>query len=127
MSRIRSKNTKPEIAVRSLLHYLGYRFRLHNRSLPGNPDIILSKYHTVIFVHGCFWHRHRGCRFAYTPKSRQEFWINKFAANVAHDNKIYDSLRESGWNILIIWECQTKDKVELSDHINSFFRNIKSK
>ena len=87
MSAIKSKNTKPEIAVRKLLHSLGYRFRLHRKDLPGSPDIVLPKYKTVIFVHGCFWHRHANCKYASTPKTRKEFWENKFNANKIRDQK----------------------------------------
>ena len=109
MSRIRSKNTKPEIVVRSLLHKLGYRFRLHVGRLPGRPDIVLRKWHTVVFVHGCFWHRHRACKFAYTPKTRRDFWARKFARNVAKDVEALKALRLDGWNVVTVWECQTRD------------------
>ncbi len=106
MSRIRGKDTGPEIAVRSSLHRLGFRFRLHVNDLPGRPDIVLPKYRTVIFVHGCFWHRHKGCRFAYTPKTRTAFWTAKFAENVARDALNRQSLEGLGWRVLVIWECQ---------------------
>ena len=87
MSRIRGSDTKPELLVRSLLHRMGYRFRLHRKDLPGRPDIVLPKYRTVIFVHGCFWHRHKGCKYAYTPKSRTDFWQNKFQGTVERDKR----------------------------------------
>lgn len=87
MSRIKGRNTKPELVVRSLLHRMGYRFRLHRTDLPGKPDIVLPRYRTVIFVHGCFWHRHKGCRLAYTPKSRMEFWSTKFESNMIRDKQ----------------------------------------
>ena len=93
MSAIKSKNTKPEIAVRKLLHSMGYRFRLHKKDLPGSPDIVLPKYKTVIFVHGCFWHRHENCKYASTPKTRQEFWENKFKANVKRDLEIQEKIK----------------------------------
>ncbi|WP_373653311.1 very short patch repair endonuclease [Schlesneria sp. DSM 10557] len=109
MSRIRNRDTKPELIVRSLLHRMGYRFRLHRKDLPGKPDIVLPKYRTVIFVHGCFWHRHKGCRFAYTPKSRIEFWNDKFATNCRRDASVMASLAERGWNTVIIWECQVSN------------------
>lgn len=109
MSRIRNRDTKPELIVRSLLHRMGYRFRLHRKDLPGNPDIVLPKYQTVIFVHGCFWHRHKGCKFAYTPQSRVEFWNDKFAANRRRDASVMTSLTELGWNTVIIWECQVSN------------------
>lgn len=108
MSGIKGKNTKPEMQVRSLLHRMGYRFRLHSKNLPGKPDIVLPKYRTVIFVHGCFWHRHEGCRFAYTPKSKLEFWNSKFNANVARDENARNKLREVGWEVLVVWECSVR-------------------
>lgn len=109
MSRITSKDTKPEIRVRSFLHRSGYRFRLHVKVLPGRPDIVLPKYKTVIFVHGCFWHRHPGCKYAYTPKSRIDFWENKFAANVKRDRSKRQLLESLGWKVLTVWECETSD------------------
>ena len=108
MSAIKSKNTKPEIAVRKLLYSMGYRFRLHRKDLPGSPDIVLPKYKTVIFVHGCFWHRHENCKYTSTPKTRQEFWENKFKANINRDNLNQANLSLRGWKIIIIWECQLK-------------------
>jgi len=113
MSRIKSKNTKPEMIVRSTLHKMGYRFCLHRKDLPGTPDIVLPKYKTVIFVQGCFWHRHQGCRFAYTPKSRPEFWEKKFAENMARDAVNQVELRRLGWKVLIIWECQILESKHL--------------
>jgi len=104
MSRIRSKNTKPEIAVRSLLHRAGYRFRLHVNYLPGKPDIVLPKHKTVIFVHGCFWHRHAGCKFAYSPKSNIKFWEKKFRDNKKRDDLVNTELAQSGWKVIRIWE-----------------------
>ena len=112
MSAIKSKNTKPEIAVRKLLHSMGYRFRLHRKDLPGSPDIILPKYKTVIFVHGCFWHRHENCKYATTPKTRKEFWENKFKANINRDNLNQANLLLRGWKIIIIWECQLKGDIK---------------
>ena len=106
MSRIRSKNTKPEIVVRSLLHRMGYRFRLHVSSLPGRPDIVLPKYRTAIFVHGCFWHRHCDCKYAYNPKSRQDFWERKFEQNVQRHRDVTQRLEELGWRVVVIWECE---------------------
>ena len=108
MSRIRSINTKPERLVRSALHGLGFRYRLHRKDLPGTPDLVLPKYRSVILVHGCFWHRHPGCRFAYSPKSRPSFWAAKFAANVARDQNDLRRLRSLGWRPIIVWECQTR-------------------
>jgi len=105
MSRIRSRDTGPELLVRSALHRAGYRFRLHRKDLPGRPDIVLPKYHTVVFVHGCFWHRHKGCKLAYTPKSRVAFWKKKFQSNVDRDRRKARALRQLGWHVITIWEC----------------------
>ena len=122
MSRIRSKDTMPEITVRSLLHSLGYRFRLHDNKLPGKPDIVLKKYRTVIFVHGCFWHRHSGCKFAYTPKSRTEFWEKKFQTNIKRDEKVESDLISQGWRVIVIWECETKEIDILRQRIINIFK-----
>ena len=119
MSRIRGKDTKPELRVRSQLHRMGYRFRLHRKELPGRPDIVLPKYDTVIFVHGCFWHRHKGCRFAYTPKTRVEFWETKFEQNVRRDRRNEAALRKRGWRIIRIWECETESFEALARLIRS--------
>jgi len=113
MSRIRSTNTKPERKVRSMLHHMGYRFRLHKKDLPGKPDIVLSKHRKVIFVHGCFWHRHTDCKFAYTPKSRVEFWEAKFKRNIERHEEVTKQLEELGWNVTTIWECETSSSQEL--------------
>ncbi|WP_277924334.1 DNA mismatch endonuclease Vsr [Sphingomonas sp. CROZ-RG-20F-R02-07] len=108
MSRIRSTNTKPEVALRKALHRLGFRFRLHGRRLPGKPDIVLPKYRTAIFVHGCFWHRHAGCSIATTPKSNTEFWVDKFDRNTARDAIKRAQLEADGWNVIVVWECDLK-------------------
>ena len=108
MSAIKSKNTKPEIAVRRLLHSMGYRFRLHRKDLPGSPDIVLPKYKTVIFVHGCFWHRHENCKYATTPKTRPAFWESKFNENIRRDRTNQNNLIKLGWKVLVIWECDLK-------------------
>jgi DNA mismatch endonuclease, patch repair protein len=105
MSRIRGKNTSPELIVRRLLHRMGYRFRLHVKNLPGKPDIVLPKYKTVIFVHGCFWHRHKGCRNCTTPTNRREFWLEKLNGNAARDKLHQRALRKLGWRAIVIWEC----------------------
>lgn len=117
MSRIRNRDTAPEKAVRSLLHRLGYRFRLHREDFPGKPDIVLPRFHTVIFVHGCFWHRHRGCKYAYIPKSRTEFWEQKFTDNVECDRRSGQSIRKLGWRVIIIWECEISNLSSLSKKI----------
>lgn len=106
MSQIKSRNTRPEIQVRSMLHRLGYRFRLHGPQLPGRPDIVLPRYRTVVLVHGCFWHRHPRCKYAYSPKSRIEFWTAKFRANVRRDRFVRRQLRLAGWRVVVVWECQ---------------------
>ena len=113
MSAIKSKNTKPEIAVRKLLHSMGYRFRLHSKDLPGSPDIVLPKYKTVIFVHGCFWHRHENCKYASTPKTRQEFWNKKFTTNIDRDLVIQNKIKNLNWRSIVIWECETKNMENL--------------
>ena len=123
MGRIRGKNTKPELAVRRVAHALGFRFRLHRRDLPGSPDLVFPGKHKVVFVHGCFWHRHAGCRFAYVPKSNIEFWLRKFERNIARDRDAVEALRSEGWDPLIIWECETIDQEliakRLSEHLAS--------
>ena len=121
MAAIKSKNTKPEIAVRKLLHSLGYRFRLHRKDLPGSPDIVLPKYKTVIFVHGCFWHRHENCKYATTPKTRVEFWENKFKANVKRDLEIQEKIKNIGWQSLVIWECDTRNISFMKNKIEKLF------
>ncbi len=108
MSRIRGKNTIPEVHLRKLLHAAGYRFRLHAPDLPGKPDIVLKKYKTVIFVHGCFWHRHDGCTGATIPKTRTEFWTKKFEATVERDLRKKEELEQAGWKVEIVWECELK-------------------
>ena len=121
MSRIRGKDTKPELIVRSLLHKMGYRFRIHRKDLPGKPDIVLPKHKTIIFVHGCFWHRHKGCRYAYTPKSRVKFWKDKFAGTVKRDNNHQKQLKEMGWSVHVVWECETKNPEILNNKIDFLF------
>ena len=120
MSAIKSKHTKPEIKVRKVLYSMGYRFRLHSKDLPGSPDIVLPKYKTVIFVHGCFWHRHENCKYASTPKTRQEFWNKKFTENIKRDKLNQENLSSKGWKIIIVWECEIKDK---DFDLNRLFKN----
>jgi len=119
MSRIRGKNTAPERRVRSLLHSMGYRFRLHRKNLPGKPDIILPKHRSAIFVHGCFWHRHPGCKYAYIPKSRVGFWQRKFAGNQMRDRRVRQQLDELGWRVVIVWECEVNDQEKLKNRLNA--------
>lgn len=108
MSRIRGKDTGIEVAVRKYLFSKGYRYRKNDARYPGKPDIVLPKYKTVIFIHGCFWHRHEGCRYATTPKTREEFWKEKFRKNIQNDRKHQEDLESAGWRVLIIWECELK-------------------
>ncbi len=121
MGRIHSADTKPELLVRSLLHRMGYRFRLHSKDLPGKPDIVLPKYKTIVFVHGCFWHHHADCQYAYTPKSRVKFWETKFKKNIERDEKSRTVLESLGWNVLVVWECELSDLARVSDKLT---RNI---
>ena len=109
MSRIRGRDTKPEMVVRKIAHRLGFRFRLHRRDLPGCPDIVFPRYRAVIMVHGCFWHRHPSCKYAYSPKTRVQFWQDKFESNLVRDRRNETALRELGWRVLVIWECDMKD------------------
>lgn len=109
MSGIRTKHTKPEILVRKALFLQGYRFRLHRKDLPGAPDIVMAGRRIAIFVHGCFWHMHAGCRFAKIPSTRTEFWLNKLQGNVARDQRAIATLLESGWRVLTVWECATRN------------------
>ncbi|QLG91184.1 DNA mismatch endonuclease Vsr [Pseudomonas yamanorum] len=112
MSAIRGKDTVPEMVVRRFLHGLGYRYRIHRKDLPGKPDLVLPRLKVCIFVHGCFWHRHPGCAFATTPKTRPEFWNEKFQKNVARDLANIGALDAAGWRVLIVWECQLKNDPE---------------
>jgi len=120
MARIGPKDTKPEILVRRALHRLGFRFRLHRRDLPGRPDIILPKRRTAIFVHGCFWHRHPGCRRTTTPKTREAFWRSKFDANISRDRKATEALEQAGWKVLVLWECETNRPERIVERLQEF-------
>jgi DNA mismatch endonuclease (patch repair protein) len=117
MSLIRSRDTEPEKAVRSVLHRLGYRFRLHSKNLPGNPDIVLPKYKTSIFVHGCFWHQHENCRRANIPKSNTSYWAPKLKRNKEKDVKHQEALSSMGWKVVTVWECMIKDLEYLEDYL----------
>ena len=113
MSRIKGKNTKPEMVVRKFLHARGFRYKLHDKILPGKPDLVLPKYKTVIFIHGCFWHGHANCKYYVVPKTRTEWWLNKIGYNIANDVKAVKSLKKAGWKVITIWECNLKTaKVE---------------
>lgn len=118
MRRVHGKDTTPEKTVRSMLHRLGFRFRLHDKNLPGNPDIILPKHKTAIFVHGCFWHRHSGCPRASTPATRQEYWLPKFRRTIGRDEANQAKLRDGGWNVIVVWECELKDRERLGEKLS---------
>lgn len=117
MSRIRGKNTKPELAVRSLLHQMGYRFRLHRRDLPGTPDIVLPKHRTVVEVRSCYFHRHEGCKGCTTPSSNVEFWLEKFEQNVERDRRNERAMRRLGWRVIVVWQCETRDPEALASRL----------
>lgn len=119
MSHVRGKNTAPELLVRSALHKLGYRFRLHRKDLPGTPDIVLPKFKLCIFVHGCFWHQHPKCKRASLPVKNREFWIEKFRQNKLRDNEVNKQLMGLGWRTVVIWECETKN----IDQLNSLLKD----
>lgn len=114
MGRVRGKDTTPEMAVRSLLHSLGFRYRLHRPDLPGKPDIVLPKYKAVVFVHGCFWHRHAGCSRASTPATRRDYWLPKFQRTIDRDKRNQAELRSAGWNVIVVWECELRDIEQLA-------------
>lgn len=120
MGRVRSRDTGPELAVRRLVHSLGYRYRLHARDLPGHPDLVFRPRMKVILVHGCFWHRHHGCELARMPKSRQEFWSSKFTVNRKRDRKTERALGKAGWRVLTVWECEIHDAQALEKRIRRF-------
>lgn len=126
MAQIKSKNTAPEMTVRSMLHSLGFRFRLHRMDLPGSPDIVLPRHKSVIFVHGCFWHRHPGCRYAYMPKSRKTFWTTKFLSNTERDNRHNEDLALRGWRVLVIWECELSDPAGIQEKLKGFLSQGKN-
>jgi DNA mismatch endonuclease (patch repair protein) len=121
MGAIRQKNTRPETMVRQVLHGLGLRFRLHGKNLPGTPDIVLPKHKCVVFVHGCFWHRHGGCVKTTMPKTRVEFWREKFDRNVERDRLNAGALLKQGWKVLVIWECETRDQTYLRQRLSTSF------
>jgi DNA mismatch endonuclease, patch repair protein len=124
MSQIKSKNTKPEILVRKFLFSKGLRFRIHDQKLPGKPDIVLKKYNTIIFIHGCFWHGHKGCKYFVVPKTRTEWWLEKINKNAQNDAKNSEELIKNGWNTLTIWECELKPSKQ-EETLNQLVKNIK--
>jgi DNA mismatch endonuclease (patch repair protein) len=115
MRNIKGKNTAPELALRKALYAEGHRYRLHDDALPGKPDLVFRKIKTVVFVHGCFWHRHHGCKYATLPQNNAEFWKDKFSKNVDRDRKVSESLYKLGWNIIVVWECELKSISRLKD------------
>ena len=122
MRRIRKTNTKPEMQVRRLAHALGFRFRLHRRNLPGTPDIVFPRLRKVVLVHGCFWHQHPGCRLARMPKSRLDYWEPKLRRNQERDDATRQQLASRGWDVLVIWECETDDKAALTTILERFLQ-----
>lgn len=124
MQRIRSKDTKPEVLVRKFLFSQGFRYRKNDRRLPGHPDIVLPKYHTVVFVHGCFWHRHPDCSKASTPTNNREFWQQKFDKNVERDSREQEKLKEKGWHVIVVWECELSDKSKRNKRLDSLVKEI---
>jgi DNA mismatch endonuclease (patch repair protein) len=126
MSHIRGKDTKPEEIVRKYLFSKGYRYRKNDRRYPGKPDIVLPKYHTVIFVHGCFWHRHLGCRYATTPSTNREFWQKKFEQNIARDKEVEEQLEADGWNVIVVWECELSRKNQREERLRKLESEIRT-
>lgn len=124
MRRVRNKDTKPEMLIRRLVHSLGYRFRLHYGKLPGRPDLVFPERRKAIFVHGCFWHRHEGCPRCRTPKSRLDFWVPKLEKNRLRDVENEAKLRELGWDVLVVWECEVEEAADLPGRIMTFLENI---
>ena len=127
MSRIRGKDTQPELALRRVLHRLGLRYRLHGAGLPGKPDLVFPRYKTVVFVHGCFWHRHPGCKIATTPKSNTQFWKEKFEKNILRDARATIELQALGWRVLVVWECDlASDKKAQTNgvHLDEVIRQL---
>lgn len=130
MAAVKSRDTKPELVVRKFLHGMGYRFRLYCKDLPGKPDIVLPKYNVAIFVHGCYWHRHPGCKKASTPTTNPEFWKKKFSESTARDQKQQAELRQMGWKVIVIWECEVKKIIEsgmLPGDLQIILRNVPKK
>lgn len=121
MSRVKVVDTKPEIIVRSAVHRMGLRFRVHRRDIPGSPDIVLPRHAKVIFVHGCFWHGHRGCSRARRPTTNRRFWNKKLNSNIERDKRLKNQLRKMGWEMLVVWECETKQPERLLKKLQGFF------
>jgi DNA mismatch endonuclease (patch repair protein) len=126
MARIRSKGTQPELVVRRAIHAMGFRFRLHPRDLPGKPDVVLSRHNLVIFVHGCFWHQHPGCKLASRPKTRSDYWTPKLASNVARDKRHVRELEAAGWRVETVWECDTRDARRVQERIETICNGLRA-
>ena len=126
MSRIRSKDTKPEVWLRKKLFAKGYRYRKNVSKLPGHPDLWMAKYNTVVFIHGCFWHRHKNCKYAYTPKSRVEFWNDKFQKNMKRDAVVMEQLQSKHINVIVIWECTVKRMMKSEELCDSIISSIQT-
>lgn len=125
MSHIHGKDTKPEEIIRKYLFSRGYRYRKNDSRYPGKPDVVLPKYHTAIFAHGCFWHRHPGCRYATTPATNSEFWQKKFGQNVARDKKVQERLKADGWKVIVVWECELSRKADCEERLQRLEREIR--
>jgi DNA mismatch endonuclease Vsr len=123
MAAVKSEDTSAELALRSLLHRSGYRYRLHDRKLPGRPDVVFPGRKKAIFINGCFWHRHDGCRYATTPKTRIEFWETKFAANVARDHRNMAALEHMGWSVAVVWQCELKQPEKALARVTQFLES----
>jgi len=126
MASVRQRNTGPEICLRRILHRAGLRYRLHDKNLPGSPDLVFPRFHAVIFVHGCFWHVHKGCKFSTKPSTRRNFWEDKFEANQKRDRRNYQTLAASGWRVLVVWECVIKGEKEMEVIGNEVLNWLKS-
>lgn len=125
MRLVKTADTKPEIAVRRILHRLGFRFRLHCGTLPGRPDVVLPKWLTIVLIHGCFWHRHAGCPKATTPKTKRRYWIKKFDTNVKRDRRVHAQLEELGWRVCVVWQCELSSPEKLAARLDAFIRGLK--
>lgn len=125
MKAVRQKHTAPEMRVRRTLHSLGYRFRVQRKDLPGTPDVVLPRHQVAIFVHGCFWHRHKDCPKATTPKTRVQFWTQKFRDNVDRDRRKVKALLEAGWRVLVVWECETRSDEDLAKLLDNYIKTVR--
>jgi DNA mismatch endonuclease (patch repair protein) len=120
MASVRSRDTKPELAVRKMVHALGYRYRLHSKTLPGKPDLVFPSRRKIVLVHGCFWHRHRRCKYTTTPKTRVDYWEDKFSTNIARDKRTLQNLKKMGWAVATVWQCELKNPERLARRLDDF-------